>query len=189
MTTKNLELLPLTPGQLLALIEGTDVYEDGIGISLAEGFREFMVSAWAEVSEDYLAKLKGASEADPWSFGFVVLLAAENLVIGSCGFKGPPGTDGIVEIGYGLAPGYRGRGFATEAAQALVRYALDSGRIRTVRAHTLPEPNASTRVLAKCGFCRIGEVTDPDDGLVWRWEFSGAGGDSTGNHRETSAVA
>ena len=29
---------------------------------------------------------------------------------------------------------------------------------------------ASTRVLTKCGFSRIGEVIDPDDGLVWRWE-------------------
>ena len=108
-----------------------------------------------------------------------MLLAAENLVIGSCGFKGPPGTDGIVEIGYGLAPGYRGRGFATEAAQALVTYALDCERVRTIRAHTLPEPNASARVLAKCGFRRFGEVTDPKDGLVWRWEYTPTGSDST----------
>ncbi len=39
-------------------------------------------------------------------------------------------------------------------------------------AHTLPAPNASTRVLAKCGFERTGEVEDPEDGLVWRWERS-----------------
>jgi RimJ/RimL family protein N-acetyltransferase len=26
------------------------------------------------------------------------------------------------------------------------------------------------RVLAKCGFQHIGEVIDPEDGLVWRWE-------------------
>jgi RimJ/RimL family protein N-acetyltransferase len=30
--------------------------------------------------------------------------------------------------------------------------------------------NASARVLAKCGFRRVGEVIDPEDGLVWRWE-------------------
>ena len=38
-------------------------------------------------------------------------------------------------------------------------------------ARQLPEANASTRVLAKSGFRKIGEVTDPEDGLVWRWEF------------------
>ena len=35
----------------------------------------------------------------------------------------------------------------------------------------LPEANASGRVLAKCGFRRVGEVIDPDDGVVWRWEI------------------
>ena len=43
-------------------------------------------------------------------------------------------------------------------------------KVRIVRAHTLTEANASTRVLTKCGFQRINEVIDPDDGLVWRWE-------------------
>jgi RimJ/RimL family protein N-acetyltransferase len=39
-----------------------------------------------------------------------------------------------------------------------------------IRAHTLPEMNASCRVLEKAGFKRLGEVIDPEDGLVWRWE-------------------
>ena len=170
MKTKNLELIPQTPQHLLAMIEGKDVYERIFSQKLAEGIHDLMASG--EVSQEFLAKLKNAPAADPWTFGYGVLLSAENLIIGSCGFKGPPGTDGIVEIAYGIAPGYCGRGFATEVAQALVIHALKSGAVRTVRAHTLPEPNASTRVLAKCGFRKIGEVTDPEDGLVWRWEHS-----------------
>ena len=170
MKTKNLELLPQTPKHILALMEGTEAYERSSGFKLAEGVREFFTSA--AVSEEFLARLKGAPVADPWClFGFAVLHTGDHLIIGSCGFKGAPGADGIAEIGYGIVPGYCGRGFATEAAQALVAYALESGRVRTVRAHTLREPNASTRVLAKCGFRCIGEVTDPDDGLVWRWEY------------------
>jgi len=51
-----------------------------------------------------------------------------------------------------------------------VSFAFRHGQVRVVRAHTLPEANASTRVLTKCGFQRIGEVIDPEDGLVWRWE-------------------
>ena len=39
-----------------------------------------------------------------------------------------------------------------------------------VRAHTLPEPTASTRVLAKCGFHFVGDIVDPDYGPIWRWE-------------------
>jgi RimJ/RimL family protein N-acetyltransferase len=43
--------------------------------------------------------------------------------------------------------------------------------VRLVRAHTLPESNASTRVLTNCGFRKTAEVVDPDDGPVWRWEL------------------
>ena len=169
MKTANLELLPQTPGHLRALLEGVENFEKSSGFKIAAGIREMMTSD--EVSAEYLAMLKSATAADPWTFGFAVLHTADRLVIGCGGFKGPPNADGVVEIAYGIAPGYRGRGFATEAAQRLVSYALDSGLVRTIRAHTLPEPNASTHVLAKCGFRRIGEVTDPEDGLVWRWQY------------------
>ena len=60
--------------------------------------------------------------------------------------------------------------YATEAAKAMVKYAFASGEVRMVRAHTLPDSAASQRVLAKSGFRHVGEVVDPDDGLVWRFE-------------------
>jgi RimJ/RimL family protein N-acetyltransferase len=69
-----------------------------------------------------------------------------------------------------VAQEHQGKGYATEAAEALVNYALGHSQVRVVRAHTLLESNASARVLTKCGFRRIGEVIDPDDGRVWRWE-------------------
>jgi RimJ/RimL family protein N-acetyltransferase len=96
---------------------------------------------------------------------------ASGAVIGSCAYKGPPDEGGVVEIAYAVDPEYQGRGYATEAARALVNFAFRSGQVRLVRAHTRAENNASTRVLAKCGFERVGEVVDPEDGLVWRWEL------------------
>jgi RimJ/RimL family protein N-acetyltransferase len=77
----------------------------------------------------------------------------------------------MVEIAYGVAPEHQGQGYATEAAEAMISYAFNSGQVRIVRAHTLVAENASTRVLAKCGFRPVGEVIDPEDGLVWRWEI------------------
>ena len=187
MKTKNLELLPLTLQHLLALMEGADAFETSSGHRIAEGIHEMMNAG--DLSEDFLTKLKSAPEADPWTFGFMVLNTADDLVIGACGFKGPPDADGIVEIAYGIAPGCCGRGFATEVARALVAHALEDERVRDVRAHTLPEPNASTRVLVKCGFRRTGEVIDPEDGLVWRWEYTAAGGNPVADRHETSTVA
>ena len=46
-----------------------------------------------------------------------------------------------------------------------------SAGIDTVTAHTLGEENASTAVLRKNGFVRTGDIVDPDEGTVWRWEL------------------
>jgi RimJ/RimL family protein N-acetyltransferase len=100
----------------------------------------------------------------------VIVDAESGEVIGTCGFKGPPDSAGVVEIAYGIVPSFEGRGYATEAAQALVDFAHRHREVRTVRAHTLPDNRASVRVLEKCGFLHMGEVMDPDDGLVLRFE-------------------
>ena len=92
------------------------------------------------------------------------------MVIGSAGFKGPPDADGMVEIAYGVVPAFQRRGYATEMAKALVDFALHDERVRLLRAHTLRDPNPSTKVLRKCGFDFVGEVVEPEDGPVWRWE-------------------
>ncbi len=170
MNTPHLELVPHSPQHLRALLEGVEPYEQSFGLRPAAGLRE--MSGSGDVSPAWLAALETATTADPWTHGFALVHAADRLVIGAASFKGPPAADGVVEIAYGVAPGYRGQGLATEAAQALVEYAFASGRVRLVRAHTLPEPNASTRVLTKCGFRKVGEVVDPEDGPVWRWEKS-----------------
>ncbi len=124
----------------------------------------------AAVSAAWLALFDESSPADPWIHGFRMKHCESGTTVGRCGFKGPPDAEGMVEIAYGVDPEEQGKGYATEAAAALVKYAFSDPRVRVVRAHTLPESNASTRVLSKCGFQRVGEVVDPEDGFVWRWE-------------------
>lgn len=171
LETKNLKLVPYAPQHLLALIQGSDLFARSFGWPPANGLREMYGSK--DVSPDWLAKLETSTVADVWTYGFGLVHTTSGTLIGAAGFKGPP-IDGMVEIAYGLVPDYQGKGYATEAAQALVAFAFESGAVHLVRASTLPTPNASTRVLAKCGFSHVGEVTDPEDGLVWRWEKQNA---------------
>ena len=98
------------------------------------------------------------------------MLKDENLLIGNCGYKGPP-KDGVVEIGYEVIPEYRGIGLATEIAAVLVDNAINDPAVEKVIAHTLPEENASCKVLRKCGFTQVAEIFDKEDGIVWRWEI------------------
>ena len=166
--TVHLQLLPYAPEHLLALIDGVQQFEQQFGLQAADGLRAGIVSN--EVSPAWLTLLRASATADPWVHGFAVVHRESRLVIGSAGFKGPPDEDAMVEIAYGIVPGYQGLGYATEAAAALVAFAFGSGRVRVVRAHTLPTNEASTLVLTKCGFDFAGEVVDPEDGRVWRWE-------------------
>ncbi|HKA07884.1 MAG TPA: GNAT family N-acetyltransferase [Gemmataceae bacterium] len=124
----------------------------------------------AEVSPDWLARVRVTRPGDVWALAFDVVERDTGSSVGSCGFKGPPDADGMVEVAYGIEPEQRGCGYAAEAAAALTAFAFASSRVRLVRAHTKPDNPASERVLTKCGFGRVGEVVDPEDGLVSRWE-------------------
>jgi len=80
---------------------------------------------------------------------------AGDIVIGDCGTHGPADADGSIEIGYGLAPRYRGQGFGTELVAALTRWLLAQPGIRRVLARTHVANLPSRRVLEKAGFRQV----------------------------------
>ena len=89
---------------------------------------------------------------------------ATGRAIGGAGFKAPPDEMNCVEIGYGLVPDARGRGYATEAVLGLVAAAGRAGATY-VSAQTLPGNTASERVLVKAGFSIVGSDADAN---YWR---------------------
>ena len=150
--TARLQLVPNTREETLAEIEKMEAH-----------VRKELSPAW-------LAQVAVATTVDPWVLGFRLVDRSTRDVIGTCGFKGPPDADGIVEIAYGVTLARQNKGYATEAAAALVAFAFNTGEVCVVRAHTIAGDSASARVLAKCGFRSAGQVVDPEDGPVWRWE-------------------
>ena len=82
--------------------------------------------------------------------------AAPELV-GSCGLGRRP--SGAVEMGYWIARGHWGRGFATEASRALIDIARTLGFGQLEGSHFIDNP-ASGRVLEKLGFQPLG-ITAP----------------------------
>ena len=103
--------------------------------------------------------------------GYFAVDESTREVVGSCAFKSAPSEVGEVEIAYFTYPGFEGHGYATEMARKLVQLAIGAPEVLRVIAHTLPEANASTRVLTKVGMSFAGEVIDPQDGRVWRWQL------------------
>jgi RimJ/RimL family protein N-acetyltransferase len=168
LNTARLQLLPHRPAWSLALIGSEESFERNSGLRPAGGLRAFLVPE--DSSEEDQEGLRNSGEADPWVHGFAAMHSESGLVMGAGDFTGPPDDNGVVEIVYGVVPDFERQGYATEIAAALVAFAMKDPRVHLVRAHTLPEANASTGVLRRCGFVHVGNVVDVEDGPLWRWE-------------------
>lgn len=161
--TERLELLPADAAVLGAIVAGPAALAEYLRVTVPEG--------WPEYPESYRQAL-AVFERDPsilpwWTHVFVD--RAEGVLVGSGGYAGRPSPEGVVEIGYEIAPALRGRGYATEAAAALMSFAFRHPAVRAVEARTLAMVNASTRVLEKIGMAFSGAQDDPKEGIVWVW--------------------
>ena len=160
-----ISLLPCDLALLELAVENPAALEERLGACIASNWADF-VSAM-RVSRD---KLQANPELLGW-WTHLVFMGVPPMVVGVCGYTGPPAAEGVVEIAYGVAPSWRGKGVATLAAAELIRRAFGDEGVRVVCAHTLPEHNASTRILQKLGMKFVGYANDVDEGQVWRWEL------------------
>jgi len=159
-------LVPATVPLLSALNDDRARFEELIGSPVPDGWPEF-----PEAIGFALTHLQDAPEADlSWSMRFFVDHATGRLV-GSGGFAAPP-VERTVEIGYEVAPEFRGQRLGVAAARALVEHAVASGEVDHVIAHTRPGPNASTGVLVSLGFQHVADQDDPEVGTVWEWKWT-----------------
>jgi [ribosomal protein S5]-alanine N-acetyltransferase len=106
-----------------------------------------------------------------------VVLRSEARMIGHAGFHGPPGLNGprkprALELGYTVFPDFRGHGYATEAARALMDWAAETHGVRHFVASVAPGNEPSLAVVRKLGFVETGEQWDDEDGLELVFELS-----------------
>ena len=156
--TARLDLQPLPAAAAAALPDDREKAAELLGATLPP--------AWPQSELLDVLPMQAAAEPDQERLGVWVMVEREtNEVVGDVGFMGPP-EDGVVEIGFGVIPDRRRRGYATEAAEALVDWALRERGIRSVSARCDADNEASMRVLERVGFARTGEA----DGQI-RWHI------------------
>jgi RimJ/RimL family protein N-acetyltransferase len=127
-------LEPVSPELARALVAG-----DGSAVRAGDG--------WPHAdSLDGIGMVLHGGEA------WLVLLGG--VVIGDCGTVGPP-EGGEVEIGYGLAEPYRGRGHGTEIVTALIELLAVRPAVRRVLATVRPDNAPSRRALERAGFALV----------------------------------
>jgi RimJ/RimL family protein N-acetyltransferase len=96
---------------------------------------------------------------------WLIIDREDRLVVGDVTFLGPPSEHGTVGIAYGVVPSHRRRGYATEAARALIGWASQQQGVSAIAAACADDNQASIRTLQRVGFSQTGRK---DRELRWR---------------------
>lgn len=107
-----------------------------------------------------------APRADEPFGAWAVIERETDTVVGEVGFEGHPAA-GTVELFFSVVPSRRRRGYATEAARALIGWAFDQPDVHHVVARCQPQNFASIGTLERSGFHLVGE----EKGLL-QWQAS-----------------
>ena len=160
LLTERLELRPLPALAAAALPENRAEASRALGVRLH--------AEWPHPELVGLLHRQAAASADTERFGVWVMIERNNSgnVIGDIGFHGPPDDAGAIEIGYSVVPDRRRDGYATEAANALIAWALSQHGVRVIVAGCDPNNIASIHTLERIGFRRSGEANGE---LRWRY--------------------
>lgn len=158
--TDRLELTPLVPDAIDALLEGDEARIRAVtGLEFPRPLRP------PPLMEELLPMVRDQLRSDPRSLGWWTWLAVERgsrRVTGALGFGGPPDVEGAVMIGYSTYPGADRKGYASEATRALVDWALEQPGVRRVCASIPPDNAAARRVAEKVGMEVVGTVWEEE---------------------------
>ena len=121
-----------------------------------------------EVTRQWLRSVEQGPE-DNYEFGFVRRI--DGLLMGTGGIRRQ--KDGSWDFGYNLRHDCWGRGYATEAAKAMIAFAHDALGAKVFTAFHAVDNPASGRVKEKCGlvYQHEGEYSKVDGSETFRTKF------------------
>ena len=162
--TPQLRLVPCTVADAQAAMADRAALEVRLGARVpddwpAEDLRDFL-PVYGQIVDAQAAR-------QGWGI-WLILGSAERTLVGDIGFKGPPDVQQTVEIGYSVLPAFQGRGYASEAARAIMAWGFAQPGVRRIVANCRFDNAASIRVLEKAGMRRTGRDRDE-----LTWEITG----------------
>lgn len=163
--TERLTLIPATPAILRAELQSPRALAQALGLEVPVSWPPELYDADAVTWT--LTMLEQQRFTSDWGCYYIgeALSAAPTRLVGVGGFKGGPDASGVVEIGYGIVPEARRRGYATEAVKAWLDWAFNDPLVFQVIAHTLRHLTPSIGVLEATGFRYArdgGDANEPD---------------------------
>lgn len=102
----------------------------------------------------------------------LAVLRSEAAIVGSAGFHDLPDDAGMIEIGVGLEPAYRGQGLAQELLHGMWGWVLQQPGVRTLRYTVSASNLPSVAIIRKLQFRLVGQQWDEDDGAEDIYELA-----------------
>jgi ribosomal-protein-alanine N-acetyltransferase len=128
---------------------------------------------WTERSagevREFVGMFLDQQQADPRiKFQLAVTLKTTGQLIGNCGIRLESVEAREADIGLELDPSYWSQGYATEAAQAIMRFGFDHLNLHRIWARSNADNQAAGRVLEKLGMQLEGRLRE-NEYFKGRW--------------------
>ena len=129
-----------TPAMIALELDDRRRFENSLGVRVPEEWPPEILAGAVPIFE---ARLENEPElAQGWLAWYIILKddgGPGPVLIGNCGFKGPPDSDGLVEISYSLLTAYQRHGYGSEAVAGLIAWGFAHPEVSCVAATTYPE--------------------------------------------------
>jgi [ribosomal protein S5]-alanine N-acetyltransferase len=163
---ERLDLIPMSPEFLAVSLQADRVRAaELIGLTIPDDWPDI-----PDVVRLRLSQLQADASMQPWLLR-AIGLRSSGAMVGHIGFHTQPGAQyleslapGGVEFGYTVFPRFRRQGYAREACEALMEWALQTHGVTRFVVSISPTNAASLALAAHMGFRRIGSHLDAVDG-------------------------
>lgn len=118
-----------------------------------------------EEAETYIHSIDKRME-EKECVNWAITLKENNVMIGNIGFYRMKLEHYRSEAGYSTLPEFNGKGYVTEALQAIINYGFSTMKLHSIEALVDPDNIGSIKVLEKCGFEKEGHIKE-------NWFFNG----------------
>jgi ribosomal-protein-alanine N-acetyltransferase len=135
--------------------------EDWVRVHAYASIPEFsQYESWGpntvEQTKIFVAEMMAnAVQRDRREFGLAICRKSDGLLIGGCDLRNPDPTSRTGALGWAIHPDFQNQGFATEAAQALIRFGFEQLALLTIYATCDTRNLASARVMEKLKMQRV----------------------------------
>lgn len=120
---------------------------------------EFWGPNTIEDTQKFIADMVKTTQAQPrFVYDVAICLKENELLIGGCGLRRETEGSAVGSLGWAVNPEFQNRGFATEAASALIDFGFKTLNLSLIYATCDSRNVASFRVMEKLGMKRVGSI-------------------------------